>query len=194
MSGATNLTLEFEEPEITRYIGSAFQGKTIFTAKIDPILPEKFDSQHQAFLYDKVSSVADDDDRVFNKRQNKGFFAAKFKNLKPGRNYRVTLSSFLNGTIMGETSVSVSTRPEAPEDLDYKWKFDFSNSDIQFRLEMRWSPANKFAKGKKAFSSKTSEKTATKTTITRTKILFFKRKIFFLFCPLYEAYSQTCLI
>ena len=177
MSSATNVTLEFEEPEITRYIGSAFQGKTIFTAKIDPILPEKFDSQHQAFLYDKVSSVADDDDRVFNKRQNKGFFAAKFKNLKPGRNYRITLASFLNGTIMGETSVSVSTRPEAPEDLDYKWKFDFSNSDIQFRLELKWSPANKFAKGKKlkkAFSSKTSEKLQQKQKITRTKILFFK--------------------
>ena len=54
LSGSSGVTVEFEEPEITRYIGRTFQSKTIFTARLDlGPNPEKIDPQHQAFLYEK---------------------------------------------------------------------------------------------------------------------------------------------
>ncbi len=54
-SGSATATFEFDEPAIIRYIGSTFQNKTIFTAKLDLAGPDLgfVDSQSQAFLYSK---------------------------------------------------------------------------------------------------------------------------------------------
>ena len=51
--------------------------------------------------------------------------------------------TFHNSISIGETVVIAYTRPEPPQYLNYKWKYDFSNSDIQFRLELNWSPTNR---------------------------------------------------
>ena len=48
-------------------------------------------------------------DRVFNKRPQE-FFVAKFKNLSPGKSYKIILSTFLNGTLMAQTVSTVATR------------------------------------------------------------------------------------
>ena len=63
----------------------------------------------------QVSPVDEDDGRVFSKRHGQEFFAAKFKNLSAGKIQKVVLSTFLNGTLMGETTMTVTTRPPPPE-------------------------------------------------------------------------------
>ena len=65
LSSSSGLTVEFEEPEITRYIGKTFQNKTIFTARLDlgPNL-EKIDSQQQAFLYEKGRRQVNDNSNL----------------------------------------------------------------------------------------------------------------------------------
>ena len=63
----------------------------------------------------QVSPVDEDDGRVFSKRHGQEFFAAKFKNLSAGKIQKVVLSTFLNGTLMGETTMTVTTRPSPPE-------------------------------------------------------------------------------
>ena len=125
------MTLEFDEPTITRYIGSTFQSKTIFTARLDvaastaataATAPE---SQSQAFLYDKarrgqagsgqVGVAIEAEDRMFSKRYQE-MFSAKFNNLSPGKKYNIVISTFLNGTLMGKSNTISQGWPDLLRD------------------------------------------------------------------------------